>query len=260
MRRLITLAMLTVSNTAYAADAPGTVFVLNADDKSGITVICDPPVADVMNCHFTQMTVYKPDETQAETRIAKAADDMMKAPASEFGDCSKLAALTEGIESGKAPPDVPDKKGFEQNWIKEAPQAKADTIKLFKTMLAFCRSRDRKDAEALARASDELEGNTCKISNWTYLKTFSLNYSTKRWQSTVQNADSCGTIDYSEFSRPPELKDDYFWNYSAKTIVTNPNGKTLLGNACSETDQSDHQYVWQTGKFYANCRYIQVTP
>lgn len=264
MRKSILLTLVMVSNPAFASDAPTTVYTQNSDEKSAITANCDAPVAGELKCHFTQMTVQKPDEKQAEQRISKVVADFLKAPASEFKGCDTFPAMAEALETGKAPPDVTDKKQFEEAWSKQPPEAKADTTKMMKAFAAFCKTHDRADAEATARAVDEMESSTCTISNSTYDKTFTLNYSTKRWQSTVQNTDSCGTIDYSEFSRPPDLKDkvggDYFWNYTSKTIVTNPSGKTFLGTSCTTVDQEEHRYTWQTEKFYVNCRYLDIKP
>lgn len=259
---LLAVAVMPISNAIAADDVerPTIIYVQNTDEKSAITAQCDPPAADGMHCRFTRMTVAKPDETRAEERIAKGAADMLKAPASEFKDCDKFAAFAEAVETGQAPPDLADKKQFEDNWAKEAPQAKADTIKLMRAFASFCKTRDPASAEAVARAGDELEGSTCKISNWSFDKTFTQNYSTKRWQSTIQTGDSCGTIEYSEFSKPDDPKADFFWNYTTKSIVTNTNGKNIIGESCSDTDQTEHRYTWQTGKFYADCRYVQLTP
>ncbi|MES0094594.1 hypothetical protein [Mesorhizobium sp. M0030] len=259
---LLALASLPISSAVAADDVerPTTVYVQNKDAKSAIVATCDVPVADGMHCHFTQMSVGKPDETKAQERIAKGAADMLKAPASEFKDCDKFAAFLEAVESGKAPPEVTDRKQFEADWAKEAPESKADTIRLMRAFASFCQTRDAASAEAVARAADELQGATCNISNWSFDKTFTQNYSTKRWQSTIQTNDSCGTIEYSEFAKPDDPKANYFWNYTTKSIVTNTNGKNIVGVACMATDQIEHRYTWQTGKFYANCKYIQMSP
>lgn len=136
---LLALAILPMSNAIAANEVehPTIIYVQNADEKSAITAQCDPPAADGMHCHFTQMTVAKPDETKAEERIAKGAADLLKAPASQFKDCNKFAAFAEALEAGKAPPDVADKKQFEDDWAKEAPQAKADSIKVMRSFASF---------------------------------------------------------------------------------------------------------------------------
>ncbi|BCG79913.1 hypothetical protein [Mesorhizobium sp. 113-3-3] len=256
------VAALSMSSTNAFADniPPNTVYVLNADEKSAITAECDAPVVDQMHCHFTQTTVSKPDETKAAERIAKGVGDLLKAPASEFKGCDSYPGIVEALESGKAPAEVADKKGFEENWAKQPPVAKADTLKMMKAFADFCKSHDRTNAEAMARASEDLANSTCKISNWKFDKTFTLNFSTKRWQSTIQTGDSCGTIEYSEFSKPDDPQADSFWNYTAKSIVTNPKGQNIIGETCSATDQSEHHFTWQVGKFYANCRYVEIEP
>ncbi|TJV14901.1 hypothetical protein [Mesorhizobium sp.] len=262
VRKLVAIALALMPVTsAFASDTPGTVYVQNTNEKSAITAHCDLPVAGELKCHFTQMTVSKPDDTQAETRIANQIANLLKAPASELKGCDSYPAILDALEAGKAPPDVTDKKAFDDNWGKQPPEAKADTIKILKALAGFCTARDRASAEAMARAGEELDSATCRISNWTFDRTFTYNVAAKRWQSTVQNTDSCGTIDYGEFSRPPELKNEsVLWNYMAKTIVTNPNGKNYFDQSCSTTDQTEHRYTWQTGKFYANCRYLQLSP
>ncbi|WP_143748750.1 hypothetical protein [Mesorhizobium sophorae] len=261
MRKLTILALAFVPSLAFADDKPPvTVYVRNASEKTALTSECETPVGGEMTCHFRQLTVTKPDEAKAEERISKATDDLLKSMDTQSQECPKFAAMVGALESGKPPADV-DEKAFEDNWGKTPPEAKADTLTVLKAFMNLCGNRDRASAEAVARASETVEGSKCSITNWTFDKTFQLNYSTKRWQSTVQNSDSCGTIDYAEFARPTDLKDPgYFWNYTAKTLVTNPGGQTILGASCNTVDQQEHKFTWQAGEFFANCRYVQLSP
>ncbi|ESX46665.1 hypothetical protein NLY43_06945 [Mesorhizobium sp. C416B] len=261
MRKFVFFTLAFLPSLAFADDKPpGTVYALNEDEKTAIVADCDVPVDSEMTCHFRQMTVSKPDEAKSEERISKAVGDLSKASDREFKDCPKFAALVEAMESGKPPPEG-DPEAFKEKWGKEPPQSKTDTLAIMKAFVTLCAKRDPASAEAVARASENVEGSTCSITNWTFDKTFRLNFSTEKWQSTVQNSDPCGTIDYAELSKATDTKGDYnFWNYTAKTLVTNQTGKTMLGASCTTVDQREHKFIWQTGKFYANCRYLQLSP
>lgn len=257
---LLALGIMPITGAFADSNYPSVAHVQNTDDKSNIGVSCDTPNADGMRCRFTQMTVYKPSEADAEKRIAEAINGLLKSQPSEFKDCKIYTDMVAALEAGTPLTSVTNTKEFQDNWMKQPPAAKADTIRIVKALADFCANRDSASAEAFARASEELDSSTCQISNFTYERTFQLNHSTNRWQSTVQNNDDCGTITYSEFAKPDDAKINFFWNYSTKDIITNPNGKTILGKSCSAADQSEHRFTWQTGKFYANCRYVQMTP
>ncbi|RWP14933.1 MAG: hypothetical protein EOR00_22250 [Mesorhizobium sp.] len=262
MRRLMLLALAIMPATAAFADEsyPSYVTVQNTDGMSVISAVCDPPKRDEMHCTLTKITVTRPDEGEAANRIAKAIDQIVKSKAFTSQQCDQYAELATALQTGIAPPFATDKQRFHTDWLKESPAEKADAMLMVKAILAYCTTPNQANAGAIAKASEELESTTCQISNWKSEQTFTLNYSTKKWQSTTQNNDSCGTITYSEFSKP-DLKDSsYLWNYTTKDIVTNLDGKNIVDEACSVTDQTEHRYSWQTGKFYANCRYVQITP
>lgn len=262
MRKASLFALVLIPVTSALADErhPDLVTVQNTDDKSSLSGFCDPPNANGLHCRFTQMTVWKPAENEAAQRIAKDIDNLVKSQPMQATLCDNFAQTAMAFETGVASPDMDGKDEFHESWLKQTPIERADTIRLMKALVGFCTVHDRATAEAVAKASEELESRTCRITSVTFEKIFTRNYSTGNWQSTEQLGDPCGTIAYSELLRPDDPKKNYVWNYRTKNIVTNPKGIMISGDSCTSRDQSEHLFTWQTGKFYADCRYVQITP
>jgi hypothetical protein len=260
MRKLFTLAAVaTMPYASHAAesDYPSFLTVGSIPGREVLGIACKPPTADGLHCSFTKMTISKPPEKEAQKRIAEAIESLMKEPAPKPEECASISKLLEAVETGSAPP-FGDPQEFNALWMQLPPEARALAMTSLKALIAFCTAPDRKKAEAVAIANERISGGKCRVSSSTFEKTFQLNVSTKKWQSTQQQSDPCGTISYAEFEKADER--GLFWNFTTKDIVTNPKGKSYLGESCSSMDQAEHRYTWSVTEFYSGCDYIKLGP
>ncbi|MER8704943.1 hypothetical protein NKH49_05085 [Mesorhizobium sp. M1088] len=260
---LLTLAIMPTTS-AFAANEDFPVFpiiVQNFDRNETLSATCNAPSADGMRCQFKRISISKPDAAEAPQRIEKLVGDLLKTPVPKGNECDAIAQLLTAVQTGNAAAssDITDKQEFQESWRKQSPVERADQTRLVQSMFDFCKSRNPPNADAMARAVQEFEGNTCTITTDSFERNFKVNNSTKKWQSTVQANDPCGTITYSELAKPDDADSGLFWNYTTKEIITNPTGTDYAKASCSTHDQTEHRYTWKTGKFYADCRYIQIT-
>ncbi|RVC64484.1 hypothetical protein [Mesorhizobium sp.] len=227
--------------------------------KASISYQCGEPVAGKILCRFRDMTLSQPTNEETEKRIADGVASLLKAKPEEFNRCDEFAKTVTALKAGKPPLDA-NPAEFLESWNATPDEEKARTITMMDAGAKFCQTRDPASAEAFIRMGEEVNAATCQIGLVQYDREFTLNPSTQRWQATIQSADECGTIAYSEFYRSETAKDTPFWNYSTKAIVTNPTGKQWSGESCSKADQSEHRYTWNVTTMFASCKYVKMNP
>ncbi|WP_192177586.1 hypothetical protein [Mesorhizobium amorphae] len=260
MRKVLPLAFLVVPfGHAAAADFPNSGIVQGLQDNANLYFTCDPPQIDKLKCHFRQISVPKPTKDETEKRIAKGIADALNASPKEMEACQGMGPTIEALKAGKVPPNT-NPEQFTARWNRLPEEERAQTLAILETGAKFCANRNPKMAEAFVRASEDVHGSTCVVSTLSFDQEFTLNPNTNKWQATEQNSDVCGTIAYSELYRAPDSGAFAFWNYSTKNIITNPNGKQWNGQTCSNQDQSEHQFSWQTKDFYLECKYVHLNP
>lgn len=245
---------------AFADDYPTVGSVANVAKKTAISFQCGQPNAGKIQCHFREMRLAKPTTAEIEKRITDGVASILKAPPEEFKSCDTFAESAALLKAGK-PPTNAKAEEFYESWAAMPDEAKAHTIAIMEAGAKLCQDRhDASSAEAFIRLTEEEKASTCQITEWEYDREFFLNPATKKWQTTMQSADECGTIAYGEIYRADTAKDFTFWNYSTKDIVTNPSGKQWSGESCSQRDQSEHRFTWNVTTMVAECKYVELHP
>ena len=106
---------------------------------------------------------------------------------------------------------------------------------------------------------------TCTIYETKYTSEFKYNFETKTWVSQEKPYGPCGVIAIEYFAKDSRKGfKDFTWSYTLKQIITNKDGKLMLGPKCSkfhdeeQTSYSIGSFLYDDNKFM-NCKYIDLS-
>lgn len=97
---------------------------------------------------------------------------------------------------------------------------------------------------------------TCVISTNTYRQSFRKVDGADVWVVTQEGSEGpCGMINVSRFER-----EDMFWVYYAKKVVTNRSGELMPGFKCTDYDESEYKLDWKSRPLNLSCDYVKFAP
>jgi len=116
------------------------------------------------------------------------------------------------------------------------------------------------------------EVRTCQVSSNVFTQTFKYvqDYTSNSgaWVVQSQPEGPCGIVQLSRFEPViTKIGDTNYtnWNYIAKKAITNPKGQAFLELKCSNLDQNEYVYDWQSSTqeddlYRLGCDYIEFSP
>lgn len=254
------------STLLLAADFPSRGIVFNTKESSSLTYECLLDKNDKLRCDFIQ-TIIRKKLTKSEflERMAKIPEQYKKEKAGgiksgEFSSPSakECAMYRDGIDilSGKKPApngiDVTASltiRGIEDN------------KRIFEALLGVCENPVLQSFVNLARVGGEKELNTCEAASIKYSQVFKHvrgGNGKEVWVVESSADGDCGAVRLDTFSADV-INDHNYWNYTARKVITNPNGK-MMGMECAKFDQDEYLYSWKTREIAMDCSYINFSP
>jgi len=134
-------------------------------------------------------------------------------------------------------------------------RAKDDLLKSLSAAVEFCRNPTEQNLTKVTTLGFERETRTCIIRANNFSLQFKRVAGSQTWASNNGPAGLCGVVTIARLE--PDAKYPTFYNYIQKKVVTNPS-ESMFGNMkCSDLDQNETKYLWQSREIYGKCDYIK---
>jgi hypothetical protein len=260
VKGLLVAATAIITSSVYAGEWPLTGLIFNTKDQASITYDCSRH-GEVLDCEFAQVGVRpKLDAAGLRKKLADGANEKLE-PMDKKACALIPAYIAWGEGRGPKPAKVTTFKYPEQT---------ADALRVLKAIAPYCESQTRENANAMLRASLDVDLRTCVVHSWTFKQSFTLvsdpGTGKKSWVVKSAPNGACGTVQLDRF----EAETISFgsagslpgWKYIARKAVTNPAGEAFPGVKCSDLDEGIYEYTSDSRENTrpARCDYIEFSP
>jgi uncharacterized protein YnzC (UPF0291/DUF896 family) len=261
--KIFSFVVLLVPSLAYSLNEyPTNGVVHNATEASALAYECTLTDPMTLDCEFVQTSLRnnktKSDAEKELNEVMGKKIDWEKE--SNPKQCSEMSEYLSYLEGTKKPQNDQKNKIDTLTDIE-----KSEQIALIKVYVKVCKTHRSEDLRALVKMSLDKDVRSCKISTNKFRQTFQVvsdGLQSKIWVVKGDPSGECGIVQLSRFVPITEvIGESKFvnWNYVAKKIVTNRNGKTLFGGACTDFDESEYEYDWHSKTWTKGCDYIEFS-
>lgn len=219
-------------------------------DGDTLNYECRELSTDTIECEFVQVLMSKdtPELVSKEAVDQILADMAAGSAETVCSDFMKIQAVLDGGADRSIWPEKSDEEieGI-LNSVRNAPYGLA-SLQAFSDL---CETPTDKSAARIIEVSNQSKEVVCRPFVNKYTQKF-VRVSPKTWVVKSGPSGVCGLVNTSKFVGHPEY--DFLWNYYASKVVTNKDGKGLVG--CNELDEQEQPYKWDQGPVYKNCQYF----
>lgn len=251
MKRFVLVALL-LSGPALAQDRPTTGIMYNTTDWASIQYDCSIQLSGTLDCAMTQASVRK--ETSGRTleeEISKAVASLKTERPMKPEDCASFEQMGDGIRN---PPSDPSAKGYKEMKAL-APRQKDDLLKMVSTLVDFCKNPTEANARKMTTTTFDRDSRTCKVHTNYFMMKFKRVDGSSTWTANIGPEGQCGIVTVARMEQDSKYKT--FWNYTQKRVITNPAGTVFGAMKCSQMDQNEYKYQWQSREIFGQCDYIK---
>jgi hypothetical protein len=248
MYRLVIFAILLIGS-AHAQDRPTTGLMYNSAEWSNLQYDCTMQVGSTLNCSFTQTSVRKQSSGKSLQDEVKKAVEAARSEKMKPEDCDQVDKITNAVKN-------PDPKGPGYNEVRTMPpKARDDLLKMTGSLSEYCKTPNDQTAAKMAAITFDRESRTCSVSANNFSLSFKRVDGSQTWTSNVGPTGQCGVVTIARMEQDP--KHPLFYNYVQKKVITNPSAKAVGTLSCSELDQAEQKYQWQSREIFGQCDYIK---
>lgn len=260
--QITALIILSISGTAHSLEEhPTTGILRNTIEASSLTYDCKLTESLILECEFVQVALRNlKSQSEADIQYKKKVNEKIDWKKEvNPKDCFAVSEYLESIVGTKPATEE------QLRLIKMMSNTeKQDLTLLFKAYTKVCKTKNAEDLHAVQKLYLDKEVRSCNISTNKFSQSFQLvsdGDKSKVWVVRGEPFGECGLVQLSRFvpahSKTGEIN---FWNYVAKKIVTNKNGKTEWGISCKDFDENEYEYAWQSKVWTKGCDYIEFAP
>jgi hypothetical protein len=239
-----------MSNISFAQDRPSYGLIYNATEWSSLQYECAPQADGSLNCNMEQASVRRESGSKTlKDEIAKALVQLKTEKPLKPEQCAEFEQMVSVIKNPA--PAAQGSLGIQAM----DPRAKDDLLKSMSAAAEFCRNPTEQTLTRLTTLGFEKETRTCMVHANNFSLQFKRVAGSQTWASNNGPAGLCGVVTVARLE--PDPKYPTFYNYIQKRVVTNPSESMFSNMKCSDLDQGETKYLWQSREIYARCDYIK---
>lgn len=252
---IIAAGLLAATSAAGQERHPTFSTVYNTVDRSSLQYTCTPTSnQSEISCAFVQVSVRKaarPDDLQK--KIDAAVEEVRQGKQSfSAKECEGFDTVLSVLDGKTTGPDPEKAKAY---LSKLAPKERVDSRRAMAALIKHCRQPSEASAKELVQIEHDKNMRTCKVNSHEFKQTLRQT-SAKTWTVISQPSGDCGVVNLDRFEEASSLGNLKFWDYYSRKAVTNPNGLIFGTMKCSEMDQREYKYQWQSETYHVGCDYI----
>lgn len=247
--------LITVLFAPGATDAePLSGRLMRASDGSVLVYDCTGAGLDRITCNFTQVMFTRDPPMPAEDLDATIEEVLSDEGGLLKSSCPLLPldAIRLAIDTNEPLPVVED---MDLKAMRDDPEGAG---RFARGLIRLCEEQSREAAADLLAVLDSLNAQTCYVSINRYSQEFT-RVENDLWVADSAPAGTCGAVDTSRFLGSPLTlgEEPFFWDLEASKVITNPTGRDVLGNSCSDLDQTPSTFSWRSSNARAKCTYVR---